>query len=344
MASFKSHPIFYASLLVAGALTAGQAWLLFSQRSAVAKTKVAIEQRTQELEAFTSRNPFPSKENVAALEADRKAVEAKRAEIRAVLRSESEVFQAISSATVPATPTEAFFDIANYVERMREKAREMGTRFAPDNRFGFAEFATTGPERSLVPIVFHQRQFAEYLVSALVSSEQPPKEFVNLQRGIPFSPEQKQQIEEAVASGSPAPIFHNTSSADFFTIDPQISAQVPGFVETVPFRITFTGNTSVLRAFLNKLALFEVPAVVRSVEVESLGGDSSSGNRRPTPSPRPRAGRANEGDDLAPVADAVKPLVEQVDSRFIVTLEFVSLVDKNAETASTENSPPSDTL
>jgi hypothetical protein len=71
MASFKSHPFFYTSLLLIGAVTAGEAWLVFSQRSQAAKLAADIETKQQELDGFARKNPFPSKDNVAAVEADR---------------------------------------------------------------------------------------------------------------------------------------------------------------------------------------------------------------------------------------------------------------------------------
>lgn len=337
MASFKSHPFFFTSLLLAGALTAGEAWLLYSQRASAKKISTEIAQKKQTLDSFSFQKPFPSRENLSAVEADRKQAEKTRDEIRADLRATGEVAEKLAAAVVPASPTDAYFDIANFVERMRAQARTANVAFTSDNRFGFSTYASTGPVRDLITPVFHQRQHAEYLIGALLGSANPPKEFISLQRERPLTAEQKHQIEEAVASGqTPPSLGDGNGSTDYFTIDPRTSARVPTFVETSAFRVTFTGNTSVLRAFLNELALFKLPAVVRSVEVEPLvpaGGKTSA----------PAVHQANNPfgslfatpDTAAAAAESVKPLVEQTDSRFIVTIEFVALVDKNAAPANT---------
>ena len=269
MASFKSHPFFYTSLLLAGALTAGQAWLLFSQRSAAQRVSAEIQQKKQVLDGYSFQKPFPSRENLAAVEADRRQTEKTRDEIRAGLRATGEVAEKIAAATVPGSPTDAYFDIANFVERVRAQARGASVLIAADNRFGFSAYASTGPVRDLIAPVFQQRQYAEYLIGALLGSKYPPKEFVSLQREHPLTPDQKRQLDEAIAAGQTPPSANDTvGSGDYFVIDPRTSARVADRVETVPFRLTFVGLTASLRAFLNELASFKLPFVVRSVEVE----------------------------------------------------------------------------
>jgi hypothetical protein len=43
---------------------------------------------------------------------------------------------------------------------------------------------------------------------------------------------------------------------------------VPGAINTLAFGLTFTGYTDSLRELLNNLAKFDLPFVVRSIEVE----------------------------------------------------------------------------
>ena len=341
MASFKSHPFFYTSLILAGALTAGQAWLLFSQRSATQRVSAEIEQKKQTLDGFSFQKPFPSRENLSAAEADRGQTEKTRDEIRAGLRATGEVADRIASAPVPDSSTQAYFDIAKFVERVRAQAAGAKTAVVPDNRFGFSAYASRGPVGDLIAPVFHQLQYAEYLIGALVGSEYPPSEFISLQRERPLSVEQKKLLDEALAAGQPAPSDpDSTGSGDYFVIDPSTSARVAERVETVPFRLTFVGRTATLRAFLNELALFKLPVVVRSVEVESLAAKDSGRPRSVAPAAnRSPFATVPDGDTAAP-AEIEKPIVEQIDSRFIVTVEFVSLVDKNAAAAAAPANTP----
>lgn len=328
MASFKSHPFFYTSLLLIGAVTAGEAWLVFSQRSQAAKLAADIETKQQELDAFARQNPFPSKDNVAAVEADRAQAEKTRGEIREVLRSSGETANKLSSAQVPASTTDAYFDIASYVERVRGSAQQAGIQLAADNLLGFSLYASTGPERELIAAVFKQRQYADYLLGVLVAAR--PRSIQSLQRERPLTPEQKQQVADALASGQPSPFASSGEGADYFVIDPRTSARVPGFVDTTPFRFSFTGTTMALRSVLNELARFELPVVVRSVEVEPLNKGDSTPVRQAPAAANPFSAFGGEGSATAS-AEAVKPLVEQTDSRFVVTVEFISLVEKNAQ-------------
>jgi hypothetical protein len=334
MASFKSHPFFYTSLLLIGAVTAGEAWLLFSQGSEVARLEREIAQADQKLRDFAMRNPFPSRENVALVEADRIQAEKTRSEIRQILRSIGPVAATVAAAQVPGSPTDAYFDIANYVEGVREAAAAKNIALPVEDRLGFSQYASTGPERDLIPLVFRQRLYAEYLLKVLVEAQ--PAQILSLQRERPLTAVDKARIEEALASGQPSPFESNrgAENPDYFVIDPRVSARVPGFVETEPFRFSFTGTTGSLRAVLNKLALFELPVVVRSVEVQPISANEG-GSRSPVVIQR--AAPANpfavfgeeSGGEAATPQETVKPLVDQTDSRFTVTVEFVSLVDKS---------------
>ena len=339
MASFKSHPFFYTSLLLIGAVTAGEAWLVFSQRAQAAKLTAEIAQKQEALQAFSRQQPFPSKENVGLVDADRKESEKTREGIRNLLRASSETAEKLAAAPVPATPTDAWYTIAEYVERVRDTAQKSGVVLPVDNRLGFALYASTGPEKDLIPQVFRQRQFADYLMGVLIAAR--PREILSLQRERPLTVTEKQQLADALASGQPSP-FANSSSAeggDYFVIDPRTSARVPGFVETSPFRFSFVGITGSLRSVLNQLAKFELPVVVRSVEVESLAKAESGSVRRGVRASLSEA--IGFSGDTGAAAEAVKPLIEQTDSRFVVTVEFISLVEKTPASAATPAAPNS---
>ncbi len=346
MASFKSHPFFYTSLLLIGAVTAGEAWLVFSQRSQAAKLADEIIQKREELDAFSRQKPFPSRENVALVETDRQETEKTRDEIRKLLRATGETAAKLSAATVPASSTDAWYEIANYVERVRGSAQGSGIALPAENRLGFSLYASSGPDRDLIAPVFRQKQFADYLMSVLIAAR--PREILSLQRERPLTPSEKQAEADAIAAGQPSPFAaagSGTEGGDYFVIDPRTSARVPGFVETTPFRISFVGISSSLRSVLNQLAKFELPVVVRSVEVAPLDGPETGASRaraNTTPAPATHFGGGFGGDipSATQTVEAVKPLVEQTDSRFVVTVEFISLVEKtpaNAEAPAASN-------
>lgn len=356
MASFKSHPFFVTSLILAGALTAGQAWLIFSQRSSAKKIGASIEQKEQTLQKFNTARPFPSRANLEAVEADLAAVQKIRADIRERLHATGEVAERIKSATIPVSSTDAYFDVATFVERVRAKvAAASETAGSPievgaDNRFGFSAYRTTGPASDLVAPVFKQRLYTEYFIDTLLANpSRALSSIVSIQRERPLSAVQKRQIAEALASGQSAPNFGDgggggsgAAVGDYFSIDPRTSARVEGFVETMPFRITFVGFTPALRDFLNELATFKIPVVVRSVEVDPVNPAQRGGQAAAAPKPQSMAdlfgsAAASAEGGVTKIED--KEIVPKTESRFTVTLEVISLVEKPADAALTETAP-----
>lgn len=327
MARFKSNPIFSAVLVLLAVATAGQAWLYYSQTSKLGKISREITKKQQVLNAFSAQDPFPSKTNLDAIDADLAQLDKTRADIRELLRANSEVAVKIASATTPGTSTDAYFDIANFVESMRKATQQAGIAGGETNRFGFNTYASTGPERDLIAPVFKQRQHIEYLVNALIKAS--PAEIISVQRERPLTPNQTKQLA-AGQSATVLPVDNNNK--DYFIIDSRTSARVPGFVSTSAYRLNFKGNTLVLRSLLNQLALFELPIVVRSVEVEPI---SKTGPNAPPPPPANTLASLFGSAPDQKTKEAEKPLVEKLDSRFTVTIEFVSLVEKNLTVANT---------
>ena len=97
-------------------------------------------------------------------------------------------------------------------------------------------------------------------------------------------------------------------------LDRALSVRRPGEVETVAFRVEFSGQTATLRNFLTALAALPQPFLVRSVEVEPL--------------PVPVAPAA----PVAGAPEAPVPLVRQNLSRFAVIVESVLLAGAPVKT------------
>ncbi len=335
MASFKNNPAFFTSLLFIGAVTAAQAWLIYSQRAETKRLIGEVEQKQVTLQNFASANPFPSRENAAAVEKDRLQAEKTLADIRQELQATSELAKTLAAAKVPATSTDAFFDLANFVEHLRDSATKAGVIIPLNSWFGFATYSSTGPVRELIEPVFKQRQHVEYLMDALLDAK--PREVRAVERTRPLTLDQKAALLAAPGSTPVAASGASTEvPADYFVIDPRTSAQLEGFVDTDAFRLTFTGTTDVLRAFLNELALFKLPVVVRSVEVEPKDkGTSTAVAARPAAAPVSPFGLFGQESVTAAPVDEIKPLIDQNDSVFVVTVEFIKLVDKTGPAANT---------
>jgi len=333
MASFKSNPVFYSALIVIGVVVAGEGWCIFERSNAVQKSQKLLVQKRGELAALQAVDPYPSAANKAAVEADLLRTQNALATMREELKGRGPTAEQLRNAKVPAEPTDVFFDIANFVENNRVKAKQAGVKIKADERFGFSVYASAGPERDLIPQVFRQRQIAQYLLDALFAAN--PRELLSLQRERPQTNAQL----AAIAAGQVAPAVAAEASGtniDLFEIDSRLSARVPGFVSATAFRVTFIGDTESLRLLLNKLAAFELPLVVRSVEVEPSTASTTTANE-------PAATAANSLSAIfgnTPAASAAstepvkpKPLVAKVLSKFTVTIELIDLVSATSNAA-----------
>jgi hypothetical protein len=101
------------------------------------------------------------------------------------------------------------------------------------------------------------------------------------------------------------PVRHDLSSSDLFEWEQHASSRIPNAVDAFAVRVSFIAETVTLRVLLNRLDEFEVPLVVRGVEVEP----ASKPERQPGPA------------DVKP--DEPAPLVAKSLSRFTVTVEWI---------------------
>jgi hypothetical protein len=300
---FRKSPLFFSALIALGLILAGEGWCWFGRARAAGAAQKKYEQKRRELRTLTEVRPALNREVAAEIERDLARTEVALAAMRTELRGRGEAAGLLHDARVPERRPDAYFDIATFVEKMRDRAQAQGVGLKADERFGFAAYANAGPEQELIAPVFRQRLLAQHLLVALFDSR--PRQLVSMLRARPLT-----KAEQQAGRAGPAP---GGESADYFEIDPRVSARVPGFVETTAFRVVFVGPTAALRAWLNRLAAFDLPFVVRAVEVEPAG---------------------REAGVPAPAANAATPLVPQSLSRFSVTVEFIDLASTGEAPAS----------
>jgi hypothetical protein len=332
MASFKTNPVYFSLIGLLGLTVAAAGWGIYDRHSAADKAAAQLARKRGELSALQAVKPFPSEASKAAVEADLRRTEAALAIMRDELKGRGPVAENLRKTPVPSEPTDVFFNLETFVEKMRQKAQTLEVKVKPDERFGFYTYDRTGPDRDLIPKVFRQRLVAEYLVDALLEAR--PTELLSLQRERPLT---KAELD-AAATGQSRPATASTTqgASDFFEIDPRISARVPGFVGATAFRLTFVSETAALRTLLNKLATFELPLVVRGVEVEPIA--KSAAAAQPTQANTLSSIFGTVTAAAAPVVPAQpKPLVDKVLSKFTVTVELIDLVEAPATEATPTN-------
>ncbi|MDI1249922.1 MAG: Amuc_1100 family pilus-like protein [Lacunisphaera sp.] len=300
----KGNRLFGVVLLGLGVLAAAEGWLWFRSREQALTSLAALEQKKHERDWLVGQSPALSEANEQAIVRDlahtRKVIGALRA---ALAGREGGVM-----ASPPEKSIDLFFDLAGFVEKTRALAARVQVATKPGESFGFAAHTHEGPEAGLVPAVFRQRVVAQYLVEALIEAR--PQSLLAVQRERPLTAAQRTERNQPSPTGAPpftAPVGRGGQAEDFLEFDPALSVRRPGQVDSDAFRLEFTGQTAALRTFLNTLATFRLPVIVRSVEVEPLA-----------------TGAAPVGPGAAsPPAGAPVPLVAQNSSRFAVTVEYV---------------------
>lgn len=307
MERLKKHPLF-ALLLLLGAAAAGwEAWQIIATRERVRGLAVALEQKRMERDWLVRQSPALSEENTLAIAADLAAAEAKLAELRTVLAGAR-----VGQTEAPARPLEAYFALAGYMGRMRALAARQQVVLKAEERFGFATYANEGPEPELLAAVHRQRTVLQHLLETLLEAR--PKALIASQRERPLTESQRAARRRAPgtvpADDEPAA----GQQADFFEPAGRLRLQAPGLAEGELYRLEFTGQTQVLRAFLNGLATSPLPLIVRAVEVE------------------PAETEPVEPDAALP--EAIVPVVSRNLCKFAVVVQCV-----DAPPASLESSP-----
>jgi hypothetical protein len=255
---YRHYPGFAIGLTVCGLVAAGGISLGVERWMASRAEATRLQQRRAELEGVGQVNPAPTREVAAAIEADLARAQAALAAMKTELSGQPAAVEKLRAVKVPAARTDAFFDLATYVERVKEAAAKAGVQLRPEAaRAGFAQYANEGPETDRIEPVFRQRQLAEHLLNLLLEAR--PEAIVAIRRERPRTKVEREAEAQALANGQPPPAPEGGDGPDFFTLDPRGSARVPGFVETSAFRLTFQGETAALRLFLNRLAAFELP-------------------------------------------------------------------------------------
>jgi hypothetical protein len=192
-----------------------------------------------------------------------------------------------SGGALPTTRAEAFFELAQFVERMREEAKTSSVKLNPQERFGFSEYSHAGPEPDDFEKVAVARDATEFLLHALFRSR--PQQLLGLSR---------EQVK-------PMKVKQSSAAADLFEWPEGSSLRRNGIVDSLALRVSFVGETVSLREFINVLAAAPGMVVVRSVEVD------------------PAAEKLNEATEKESVAEETVSLVRKSVSRFTVVVEFV---------------------
>lgn len=366
MSAFRKNPVFATALTLCALLALAELWLIYDRFEASRAGVKKLVAKEAELVAMKDLAPVPTRPVATAIEADLARAQRSVAAMQAELRGRGPAADRLAAAKVPAARTEAYFDLATFVEKTRELAKKHDVEIQPEAaRFGFSLYANEGPKEDRIASVFHQRQVVHYIVESLIEAR--PRAIFSVQRERALSKSEQAALAAAQAAvaaggvatdvppegtGSPA----EPEGPDLFAIDPRVTARAPGYLDTTPVRVVFTGQTAVLRTFLNKLASFELPVLVREVEVDRASTEESNGLASapadegaavepPAASivlrAAPRAADVKVAAAVAPKPSGAVPIVAKPLSKFTVTVEYLDLVAAPTETPAADAKPTS---
>ncbi|MEM0966777.1 MAG: hypothetical protein AAGJ81_11565 [Verrucomicrobiota bacterium] len=330
MAFFKRYPIFCITLLVLLLVFGCGIYLAIGESGKLAQAMDRYDSDVRQIEQVsrgalydeeTGARITPTSDNTAILEARLFEVNEDLVQIRDDMLARSE------NILVPPADEFTFLPrLQSYISRMRSLAED-DVGLQPDEAFGFARYARIGdqPPIDKIPLLDHQRQVLEYILRQLIASQ--PEAILSVER------EEVERVQPV--DGSQANQGNQDPEDDVFTIEELVTARYNEFIDTFAFRLVFTGQTDVLRNFINRLADFELPLIVRSIEVRPAEEDDV-----------PEEEEAANEDDNDPLAalfgtsfaeeeeeeveesvpeDDREPVITETRSKFTIVIEFVEL-------------------
>ncbi|MDQ8194417.1 Amuc_1100 family pilus-like protein [Coraliomargarita sp. SDUM461004] len=293
------------------------AYLAFAESGKIDQAKSKITSAESQLNNMRFADPAPSEENVAASRQNVEQLVAELNKIRDNLERGSRITASSDGIGVMAGVQQFISDYrrkaaAHVDENDIESPIELPENFG----FGFERYvdnASPLEDESKIQALDKQRQILSYLLDRLIAAD--PESIVSVRREVL---EQSGQAQGRDQSQS-------------FSISPAVSARVPGAVETMGFSLSFTGYTDSLREFLNSLAKFDLPIVVRSIEVARPTGQTAKTNAGKKGNDLDAifgvfGGSSNSAAESAAPEETKKLVISENTSTFTVVLEFIEIV------------------
>jgi hypothetical protein len=284
-------------------------FLALNESGAIGKAEQEMKSAQANLKNLRFSDPAPSMENV---EASAENV----AQLQSALNAIREDLQRGDRLSISSDGIGVMAGVQQFISDYQRKSsgqvdvnNEPAPIFLPqDFAFGFQEYIDeakplSDPKSSAV--LDQQRQILSYLMDKLIEAK--PTSLVSVEREV-LEQVQSQQVGKS------------------FQIDKAISSRVPGAIDSLAFRLSFTGYTDSLRSFLNNLAKFDLPIVVRSIDIQRQGGIKNTATSTNSNNLDSIFGAFGGSDDEEAPKEAQKPVISENLSTFTVVLEFIEIV------------------
>ncbi|MGB0744484.1 MAG: hypothetical protein ACPGSB_08150 [Opitutales bacterium] len=309
MSFLKKNLLFVVIVvLCTGAFLAG-AYLLISESGKIEKGKRGLAAAETRLSSLLNADPAPTRDNLATAENNLEELSNELEAIRSNLQRGAALRTTSDPISVMAGIQQYISQFQRATAEKKDEAGEPAAIETPDDfGFGFKPYVkeTTPPEDPTEAAVLDkQRQILSYLLTQLIAADPASIDVV-----------EREVLETSI------------EGAKSLTVSDAITARVPGAIDTMAFSITFSGYTYALRDFLNTLAEFELPIVVRNIEVSRPSG------RETVVAPAESSGAGGLADFFGvadsseenAVPEGPKPVIEENISQFTIILEFIEIV------------------
>lgn len=304
----KKNLIFIAVIITLVLTSFTGLYLAYERSTHISESKQKMASAQARLKNLRFANPTPSINNVIA-SADNVA------QLRAALESIREDLQRGNRISTSGDGISVMASIQQFISDYQRKAllqsddnAELEPISLPDDfAFGFEQYideAKPLDNSDLSATLDKQRQILSYLMDKLFEAK--PAAIIAVQR-------------EVFELGS------SVQSSQKFEIEEAISARVPGAINTLAFSISFSSYTDTLRNLLNNLAKFDLPIIVRSIEVKRPNDNQASAALKNNDFDS-IFGAFGETNQVEEPKEAQKPIISENISTFTLVLEFIEIV------------------
>ncbi len=321
MDSVKRYPVLTAVLALCVAAFAVESFFLWRFNTQIMLVQRNLKTAHDTAQAMEQASPAPTDDNKSAALKNVDDLQAALDKVTNTLQNTP-----LKITDVPKSASDLLVAIQSYVTDLAAKAKAKNVILpSPDFAFGMSMYVgrASPPPADKIPAVYTQMKVLDYILGHLMGDAKMDDQqmmLVSIMRenvAVPSSP-------TAAFSASP-------DQPDIFVIPSTITARGPG-LDTLAFQIQFIGYTESLRMLLSDLKTFEMPLVVRSIQVthadESTLEAAVNGGNPPALSAAERAkAKAN--------ASVRKPVVSENLSQFTLVIEYVQLPQPPSTPAAT---------
>ncbi len=312
MTWLKKNLLFTIILVLLSAVLVVEIIYVLGRRAHATEAEEEFNAKVEEYQRLTGKSILPHDRNVTFTQREIDLQLERANQYREALRGREELRAKFDSP--PTSRADAFFDIASFVEDYRVKAVAAGVEIPANEHFGFAAYSTSGPDQDRIAEVFRQRVIIAHILDKVIEAR--PVSLAGIVRA-----------GQARPSGPGRP-----DGGGSFQLPSEQSLAASNIAETIPFQVVFTGRTHNLRAFMNALAEFEMPLVVRHIDVTTTGAQTSE-QQQTGGEPRRGRGRAAEPAAPQPSEEEQEPgreenilIIPETMATFTVSLEYLDVL------------------